>query len=140
MPIYKSEPTKEERNRDKMLRYEYATYVMLSSYFKKSSISNNIIAGRYKVIYSEISGTKQCDLEEIVIDMVDNVLIPKLSDIKDMENKEIILTPERIPGSDLHNLHFHGEGFDFTISLKAVWNPTKRKEILYGNFINKKID
>ena len=139
MPIYKSEPTKYERNRDKMLRYEYATYIMLSSYFKKSSISNKIIGDRYLLNYNEISGTKQCDLEEIVIDMVDNVLLPKLNGIKDMENKEIILTPEKIPDSELHKLHFHGEGFDFTIVLKAVWNPNKKKEVLYANFVKKDI-
>ena len=58
MPIYKSEPTKYERNRDKMLRYEYATYIMLGSYFKKSSISNKMLASKYKLNYSEISGSK----------------------------------------------------------------------------------
>ena len=140
MPIYKNELTPYERQRDKMLRYEYATYVMLSSYFKKSKIANKIIEDRYKLNYAELSKTKQEDLEEIVIQMVDDVLIPKLSKIKNMEDKEITLIPERIAGSELHKLTFEGEGFKFSIILKSVYDQKKKKEVLYGNFVDKQID
>lgn len=140
MPIYKNELTPYERQRDKMLRYEYATYIMLASYFKKSKISNKIIEDRYKLNYAELSGTKQADLEEIVIQMVDEVLIPKLSKIKNMEEKEITLIPEKIPGSELHKLTFEGEGFKFSIVLKSVFDQKKKKEVLYGNFVYKQID
>lgn len=139
MPIYKHELTSAEKQRDKMLRYEYATYIMLCSYFKKSSISNPIIEERYKLNYAAIAGNKQADLEEIVIQMVDEVLIPKLNKIKDMENKEIVMTPINIKDSDFHYLMFTGEGFKFTLVLKSVFDTKKRTETLYANFVNKDI-
>lgn len=138
MQLYKNELTPAERNRNKMLRYEYGVYIMLGSYFKKSSISNQMIETRYKLNYAELSGSKQADMEEVVLQLVEEILIPKLSKIKDMDQKEVILTPIPIPGTELHYLKFHGEGFSFTLSLKAAFSPEKHKDVLYANFYKKK--
>lgn len=139
MPLFKSEPTKQELQKEKMLRYEYATYIMLGSYFKKSKITNKIVEDRYKINYAEASPNKQCDLEEIVIDMVDNHLLPKLNKIKNMEEKEVFLQP-RVKEDGTHFLRFYGDGFDFMISLKAVFKPALHKEVLYANFEYKNIE
>ncbi len=137
--LYKSEPTKEELQKDKMNRYEYATYIMLGSYFKKSKITSAPVETRWKLNYSEINPNKQCDLEEIVIDAVDNHLLPKLSKIKNMEEKEVFLQP-RTKEDGTHYLRFYGDDFDFMLSLKAVFKPELGKEVLYMNFEYKIID
>ncbi len=137
--LYKPEPTKEELQKDKMNRYEYATYIMLGSYFKKSKITIAPVETRWKINYSEVNPNKQCDLEEIVIDMVDNHLLPKLSKIKNMEEKEVFCQP-KTKADGTHYLRFYGDDFDFMLNLKAVFKPEKGREVLYANFEYKIID
>lgn len=137
MAIYKSEPTIEEKQRDKMLRYEYGMYVMLTSYFKKGSFSNKIVHDRLKLNYLAVSASKQCDLEEIVLDSIDNFIIPKITrKIKDIENKEVVVSAKRRLNSEEHILIFEGEGFKFAFTLEEKFNHKEKKPKLLIHFLD----
>lgn len=136
MALYKSQPSTEELQTYKMLRYEYAMYVFLSSYFKHSTFSNDIVLGQLKVNYAEISKTKQEDLEETVIYTIDNFIIPKVK-IKDMEDKDVKVTYHRRPNSKEHTLEFSGDGFKFLFWMETKYNKKINKEVLIIHFVEK---
>ena len=135
MALYKSQPTEAELQRDKMLRYEYAMYEMLSSYFKKGRFENKVIHDRILLAFKAVSSTKQADQEDVVLDTIDNFIIPKLK-VKNLEDKEVIVTAtNRNDGSGEHNLIFKGEGFEFAFWMESKYSKKVNKEVLIIHFL-----
>lgn len=134
MALYKPQPTEADLQRDKMLRYEYAMYEMLTSYFKKGSFPNKIAHDQLILQFKAISPTKQGDMEDVVLDTIDNFIIPKLK-VKDIEEKEVVFRVKNRKDSEEHILIFSGEGFEFAFWMESKYSQKKGSEVLIIHFL-----
>lgn len=136
--MLKYEPTFEEKELEKMYRYEYAMYEMLSSYFKKSTCTSLQLEKRLKLSFCDVSSSKQADMEDIVLDCIDNFILAKMK-VKNIEEKEVEVKFLPQKDSKLHVLVFKGEGFIFAFTLSARYNKEQKKEYLYLNILKNEV-
>ena len=133
--MFKEEVSIEQKQREKALRYEYAMYVMLGSYFKSCKISSAFVEGRYKVNYAGLSGPKQEDMEEKVINVIETYILKTLK-VKDIENKDVVMSCKpRENYVDGNTLIFKGEDFLFAFNIDPKYSHKKHTETLNITFL-----
>lgn len=76
-----------KRNSNEQKAMEYVVYMMVGSYFKKSSCISKWMEGRAFIEYKEMNVNKQLVMEEMSINFVEKVLLKELP--QDVWQKEM---------------------------------------------------
>lgn len=86
--------------------FEYAMYMMLGSYFNKTSCKNHLLEKKMRLHYWEQKEKQQIELEKLCIRFVEKELVPHLP--KDIwENGvEVKFCPTKCKG--VQDIQFHG--------------------------------
>ena len=97
--------------------FEYVIYMMLGSYFNRTSCKNILLEKKMRFMYWEQREKSQIEMEKICIRFVEKELLPQLSEHIWSQDVEVKFSPTRFKG--YQDIEFHGE--DFRLRVRAIY-------------------
>lgn len=85
--------------------FEYAMYMMLGSYFNKTSCKNFLLEKKMRLLYWEQREKNQIELEKICIRFVEKELMPQLPEDIWQQDVEVKFCPTKFKGYQDIQLH-----------------------------------
>ena len=93
-----------DQMKEKQYQLDYCTYMIITSYFKKSSISNINWERRIYLSYSSMKNDKQIKMEEMVIKIIESHILKQLP--KDIDQKEVKVILKNVNNQTAIHLYF----------------------------------
>lgn len=114
------------------LTFDYALYIMFTSYFRKSTCNSNQAITRLKLNYADVGYNKQYEAEDVVIDKLENEILlqPEFSDIEnyDVDVKLDFIQEEK---RYLHTMTYNGK----IIKAKVIPYYDKEEKAVKANIL-----
>ena len=97
--------------------FEYAMYMMLGSYFNKTTCRNYLLEKKMRFLYWEQKEKKQIEMEKTCIRFVEKELIPQLPESIWKQNVAVSFLPTKFQG--YQDIQFCGD--DFILRVRAIY-------------------
>lgn len=107
--------------------FEYAMYMMLGSYFNKTSCKNPLQEKKMRVQYMEQKEKSQIDLENICIRFVEKELLPRLPKEFWEHDVEVRFRPTKLKG--LQEVQFKSP--DYILRVSGIYQGKRNTNIHY---------
>lgn len=97
--------------------FEYAMYMMLGSYFNKTSCKNRLLEKKMRLLYWEQREKNQIQLEKLCIRFIEKELIPQLPEDIWNHDVEVKFCPTQYKG--YQDIQFHSP--EYILRVRAIY-------------------
>lgn len=104
-----------EEIRKKQMQLDYCIYMMATSYFKKATLRNTSLDKILYLQYQDMKTSKQVELEEKVIYILENHIIPRFN-ARGIDNENLDIMVKMVRHGNSTDMHLYTDNFECVLS------------------------